>query len=161
MFSASRSTAARSFTAFLFVVGVMLVMIPSSAADLGRCYSADVPASIILPDGSSHAPGSLRICLTSKESPVRGRHGSSVDGRAIGAYQSELGKSEAGALPGAAYFVFQRNERSDLVLLGYAAYLGNEWHTYRLAYGSASPVAFERQSVEVLKDVVLLAAARR
>ena len=161
MSSARIRITAPSFAAIILAVGLIPVMVPASAGELGRCYSADVHESVVLPDGSIHSPGSFKICLTRKESPVRGRHGTSVDGRAIGAFKSELGKAEAGARPGAAYFVFQRNERSELVLLGYAAYLSDTWHTYRLANGSTSLVAFEWLPVEARKDTVLIAAVRR
>ena len=162
MFSARKSITAPSVASFIFIVGAILGSVPAPAGELGRCYSAEVPDPVVLPDGSSHPPGSLRICLSSKESPVRGRHVTSVDGRAIGAFQSRLGFApEAAAQGGTAYFVFRRNGHSQLVLLGYAAYLGDRWHTYRMAQGPAALVAFEGSPIKAPKDTVLLAAAKK
>jgi hypothetical protein len=142
------------------VLGVLLLMVPASAGELGRCISADVPDAVVLPDGSTHAAGSLQVCLTSKESPVRGRHATSIDGKAVAAFQSELGMAEADALPGVAYFVFQRNDRTELVLLGYAANVSGKWRTYRLADDQASLVAFDALPLkaEAENEAVLLAA---
>jgi len=102
----------------------------TAAAETGRCYTADVPAPIVLPDGKVYDAGLLRICMRSKLSPVEGLHETSVDGNLIGGFRSRLGTSEATG--DGAFFVFSRTAGGELILEGYAVSQGNRLRTYTL-----------------------------
>ena len=103
------------------------------AAETGRCYTAEVPAPIILPNGDEYDAGKLRICMKIKLSPVEGLHETSVDGHPIGGFRSRLGTSEATG--GGTYFVFSRAAGGRLVLEGYAVSQGDRLRTYYLGRG--------------------------
>jgi len=70
-----------------------LGLLPASAQELDRCVRAWVSYPIVLPDGSTHEPGVLELCLRGK-SPVSGRHEIRINGMAIGQWPSQIGRSE-------------------------------------------------------------------
>jgi hypothetical protein len=90
------------------------------AGKSGRCFTAEVTASIVLPDGSLHAPGKLKFCLTRKHSPVEALHHTSVDGNAIGLFRSRMGSSEGLGGETSAFFVFSKRNDGALELQGFA-----------------------------------------
>lgn len=58
-------------------------------AESKSCYSAAIPAVMVLPDDVAHPPGRLRICA-SPFSPAAARHVISVDEHQIGYYLSRI-----------------------------------------------------------------------
>ena len=90
------------------------------AGESGRCYSAEIAAAIVLPDGSTHAPGKLQFCLTRQLSPVEAMHHTSVDGRPIGLFRSRVGNSEGLGGNPSAIFVFSKRHDGALELQGFA-----------------------------------------
>jgi hypothetical protein len=140
------------------------------AGDHGRSYSAIVSSEVILPDGSVHPPGSLRIRLSRSYSPVSGLHEIFVNGAPIGMYSSRIGKAEGSAAVREPFFLFLRNDRNQLMLQGYAVSLGREIRIYEMAPRRDKPKAAEVTSQWELaldqsserrehSDVVLVSAA--
>lgn len=123
------------------VLAMATVSAGIAAQETGRCYTADVPAAIVLPDGSEYEPGQLKICLTSK-GPVEGSHRTYVDGRAIGEFRSRLGEGEGSTEAADAIFVFLRNPEGKLVLQGYAAAQGDRFWTFRMGQARRSMTAW-------------------
>ena len=129
---------------FLTIVALTLVGGVAAAGELGRCYTATLPSGVVLPDGSTHAPGSLKICLSREYSPVTGLHATYVDGRPIGLFQARARGAEAPADSEDPFFLFLRNANGELVLQGYAvpdgerlcafnmAPDGNEWNLFKV-----------------------------
>ena len=117
----------------LIVGSLILLAGVAMAAETGRCYTAEVPAPIVLPNGDEYDAGELRICMNIKLSPVEGLHETSVDGHPIGGFRSRLGTSEAAG--DGAYFVFSRAAGGRLVLEGYTVSQGNRLRTYYLGRG--------------------------
>jgi hypothetical protein len=91
-----------------------------AADETGDCVQAFVDESMVLPDGSQHPPGTIRICLEMRYSPVAGLHKTSIDGRTIGLFQSRHRLSEGIAEDPTAKLVFRRIPDGGLTLLGYA-----------------------------------------
>ena len=80
------SAAARFRLAAVFVLGLTACMAlagGSWAAETGRCYYADVPYSVILPDDSVHGPGRLRVCVERRINPVTMAHTVALNGQPI------------------------------------------------------------------------------
>ena len=103
------------------VVGAILVTGGTAVAGKsGRCFSAEIAATIVLPDGSTHAPGKLQFCLTREHTPVEAMHHTSVDGKAIGLFRSRVGSSEGLGGQQSAIFVFSRRYDGALELQGFA-----------------------------------------
>jgi hypothetical protein len=85
----------------------------------GRCISADVPSPIVLPDGSAHPAGSLRLCVGGEFTPETRFHEAQIDGRSIGLFIGLTRMSEGGE-PGDPVVLFERNADGNLLLTGYA-----------------------------------------
>jgi len=138
----------------------------TQAQTTGRCVRADVPEAMVLPDGSIHAPGTMRICLTHKASPVTGFHETRIDGHGKGLFQSRFADSEALTDDGKAFLSFRRAKSGELILEGYAIPAGRRMNVFRIAptvkkrRGDAQHVA---KGLEIPREsdaepVVLLAA---
>ena len=118
---------------FLAVIAMLLAGTTSAGPhETGRCYSADVPETLILPDGAEHEAGWLRVCMTRKLSPVQGLHTTYIDGRPIGAFNSRLGTNEDGSETEKPFFLFRRTFDGKLALLGYAVRQEGTMRTYRM-----------------------------
>ena len=87
------------------------------AAQTGRCYRAEIPASMEIPDGGSHDAGQLKLCLDRKLSPVKGLHRLHIDGFPTGFLASRQVKAEDSRRPGPAYFVFEKVEETGALRL--------------------------------------------
>jgi hypothetical protein len=126
----------------------------------GRCYSAEITAFIALPDGSIHEPGTLRVCLTSKHSPVEGMHHTSMDGHPIAMFRSRLGESEGLGGQESSFFVFTKRDDGALELQGFAtAKRDGRLTTYQMALEQVTTrwaLAKEFNSDD--SDMVLVAA---
>ncbi len=134
------------FNALAWMAAILVTVIMSSGAEAqqtGRCYIADVPAVVVLPDGSEHDPGQLELCLTSK-GPVEGSHRTYVNGRAIGEFRSRLGEGEGDAGATGAIFVFLRSPDGKLFLEGYTAAQGDSFWTFRMVRARRSMTAWRR-----------------
>jgi hypothetical protein len=64
------------------------------AAQPRACVRADIAETFVLPDGSQHPAGPLRICLDRDYSPVAGLHTIAADGRTSGMFLSRRVKPE-------------------------------------------------------------------
>ena len=123
----------KRFLRILTGVSALAILLPFAAARAespGRCIRAEVPAPMVLPDGSSHPAGVIRICLSRAYSPVAGLHETQVNGESIGMFLSQVGESEGNG--GEPFFVFYRNVSDELVLQGYALPAGERLRTYHL-----------------------------
>ncbi|ANM29769.1 hypothetical protein ABI59_09550 [Acidobacteria bacterium Mor1] len=94
----------------LFVAVVVLAVSGSAVAALDGCFSAQVEAPFVLPDGSGHAPGELRVCMVDYANPATGLYVISVDGAPVGRYRARLDRVESGAESDTALLVFARRE---------------------------------------------------
>jgi len=106
----------------LELAGVIALLIVTFAAGEAMaqprvCVRADIAESFVLPDGSTHPPGLLRICLDRAYSPVAGLHSISAGDGARGIFFSRRIKAE-GAMA-SAQFAFMRDGAGALVLRGY------------------------------------------
>jgi len=118
-----------------FVVGLAACMALASgawASETGRCYSADVPHVMILPDETAHGPGSLRVCVERRISPVTVAHTVAVNGQPVGVYLSRTGLGEEQPEGADAVIMFVRNENDQFVLEGYTRPLRGQLRTYRM-----------------------------
>lgn len=100
-----------------------------------RCVSADVDSPIVLPDGSRHPAGSVKICMSRAHSPVASFHETCVNGSQIGMYPSRTflnEEDEAGVRD--PYMVFRRDSSGQLVLQGYAVPEGRRMRTFLMAH---------------------------
>jgi len=113
----------------------------TQAQTTGRCVRAEIPETMVLPDGSRHAPGTMRICLTHRASPVTGFHEIRVDGHGKGLFQSRFGASEAMTEDGQAFLSFRRTKTGELILEGYAIPAGQKMDVFEIV-----PVAKKRRA---------------
>jgi hypothetical protein len=104
--------------AFLGFGFAALLFAAPAAAGSGDCVKAYIDEPIILPDGSLHPPGVLKICVR-QHSPSAGMHKTSVDGRAIGEFQSLYRPTRRPSEDPRPVLVFEREPERGLALLGY------------------------------------------
>ena len=157
------ASACALFTAILVLVA------GSVSAETGRCYSADIPAAMVLPDGSVHGAGELRICYQKKFTPVSGLHRTYVDGRVIGVFMSLSQAPEEGGNNQYPFFVFQPNALGEYVFQGYATpsargLVNHQFPsvvtTWQLGEGVQASLTQEEDETEAI-PLILVAAARR
>jgi hypothetical protein len=108
------------------------------AQSVGDCLAVEVPQPMVLPDGSSHPAGSLRICLSAAFSPVEGLHEIRVDGAPLGLHRSRRarGEGQPGPYP---WVLFEKNRRDELVLVAYGWPENGRMNTFRLSDGVRQP----------------------
>jgi hypothetical protein len=165
-----KSNLSLSLSLAAFAITALLLSPAAWSGGSGRCISASVPEALILPDGSLHEAGLLRICLDREFSPVAGLHRAYVDGRAVGRFLSRAGQSEAAADDEKPFVVLRRDRRGALVLEGYADPVGGRLNTYLIqspGHASYDVVSHWRTARSVAAEgdrqdheVILLAAAR-
>lgn len=107
----------------LELAGVLaLVIVTFSAreavAQPRTCVRADIEEPFVLPDGSRHEAGLLRICLDRDYSPVAGLHSIVAGDARSGTFLSRRVKPEATAQAGP-QLAFVRDAQGALVLRGY------------------------------------------
>ena len=82
------------------------------------CVRADIEEAFVLPDGSRHSAGLLRICLDRDYSPVAGLHSIMAGDHGTGTFLSRRVKPE-GMSQASPQIAFFRDASGALVLLGY------------------------------------------
>jgi hypothetical protein len=139
---------------------VLLLATPATAQTTGDCLVAEVPMAMVLPDGSEHDAGDLRICMSHEYSPVAGLHKTSVDGRVIGLFQSRSGYSEAAVDNRSVPLVlFHKDGEDRLILVGFAWPDGQRMRTFRMMqYREEMQTGMAKGGEEITADTVLLAA---
>jgi hypothetical protein len=125
------------------------------AAQPRACVRADIAETFVLPDGSQHPAGQLRICLDRDYSPVAGLHTIAADGHATGRFLSRRVKPEVGS-PEAPQVAFVRDAAGVLVLRGYTLAHGGRVDAYWMAPARSGAVATASRPTA---DTVWLAAA--
>lgn len=109
----------KSVVAMLAVAAsAFLAPVFAAEAATGVCVRVDVDAAMVLPDGSIHDPGTLRICERRAFTPVASLHAMYVEGAPVAMLLSQKRISET---PGdeAPSIFFERDGRGRLRLLGY------------------------------------------
>lgn len=103
---------------------------PAQAQRLGECVRVELDAAVVLPDGSLHETGLLRLCFDRKMNPAAGIHEIRVDDAAQMAV-SRIARAEADVVDGAVV-VFERNRAGELRLIGYAVPDGERLVTFTM-----------------------------
>ena len=112
------------------LVVALLVYAGPAIASGKDCASAFIEEPFLLPDGSTHGAGTLRLCRDSQYSTSTTFHSSYVDRHPIGMLLGFVGASEAdSAVP---YMMFVRNEAGQLSLSGYSVPGIDGTQTFRL-----------------------------
>jgi hypothetical protein len=89
------------------------------AAEARACATVKIDESFVMPGGSEHAPGMLRLCQGGAFSPSRALHVGYVDGDQVGMLISQRGLSEA-PTDDQPFMIFARDHRGRLHLYGLA-----------------------------------------
>ncbi len=138
----------RKFAALIVLLGGLAVVHGTALGHPnGRCVSADLPWHFVLPDGSRHAPGEIRICLDRAYTPSTGLHRLYVDGNPTGILMSRSRTSEGGdgIQP---FLLFQLGDDRSYTLTAYAWPGRNALRTHRfLGYGRPAPKDLETELV--------------
>lgn len=127
-------------TRLMCIIAIFAVATPLATTMAGSapCIRAEIDRHVILPDGKSYPPGTLRLCLDREYSPVAGLHRTSMDGRAAGLFISRKTLSE-GENPGLeAMIIFRRTPGSGLALAGYAVPYKDRIQVYWMEQASTS-----------------------
>ena len=95
------------------------------------CVRADIEEPFVLPDGSRHPAGLLRICLDRDYSPVAGLHSIVASDQRTGTFLSRRVRPE-GARQASPQLAFVRNPAGALVLRGYTLERGGKVDAYWL-----------------------------
>ena len=113
------------------VIAIFTFAAREVAAQPRACVRADIGEGFVLPDGSAHPAGRLRICLERDYSPVAGLHTIAADGHANGRFLSRRVKPEVGNAE-APQLAFVRDASGVLVLRGYTLARNGEVEAYWL-----------------------------
>lgn len=119
---------------FVLAIGAALAMAVvgggAAAADsAGVCVVAQVSAPIVLPDGSEHPAGALKLCGGPAFSPVTVFQKTYVGGRVVGYFMSRSRQAEAEP-GGPPLITFIKAEGGRLALAGYALPSGRRTTAY-------------------------------
>jgi hypothetical protein len=114
-------------------LGVMVALASSPvwSETRGRCARVTLPWPIVLPDGSNHDAGVLKLCLQQIWTPVTGLHEIKFDELSHGLFKSKVGRNED-SVSDRPIVVFRRDESDRYHLLGYAWPNGKSMRTYRV-----------------------------
>ncbi len=119
------------FGVVLAVLVAVTLATPAWAKARGHCATAHVPWPLVLPDGSTHPPGPLKVCVQDFVNPVTGLHEIRVDSMRHGLFHSRAGMSE-GKNSDHPILVFHRKPSGEHLLVGYAWPGRDRMHTYTL-----------------------------
>ncbi len=130
-------------------------------AGQGRCVTADIPGEFVLPNGSVHEAGALKLCLERTHSPVAAHHRLYVEGHAVQMVQSRIGRSESPS-GDEQFALFYRNALNQLELIGYARRDGGDSEEHILVdrdrpVVTTSDVLNDRIGKKEKKEFVLVA----
>ena len=120
------------------LLGGLLGGTPVQATGRGTCVRAELPWPVVLPDGTRHAAGLLRICYDRSYTPVAGLHRTFVDGDFVGMFISRRVQSEGPVPNQAPFMLFRRDVDERWRLQGYALPDGTGLVSYRLTDTSKS-----------------------
>jgi hypothetical protein len=146
------------------LVVALLVFVGPAVASAKDCASAFIEEPFLLPDGSTHGAGTLRLCRDSQYSPSATFHSSYVDRHPIGMLLGFAGASEEDSpVP---FLMFVRNEAGQLSLSGYSVPGIDGMQTFRLERprgGKRSRVTTKTLTAELVlaespESIVLVAA---
>ena len=137
------------------VIAIFTFAAREVAAQPRACIRADVAEAFVLPDGSRHPAGQLRICLDRDYSPVAGLHTIAADGRTSGRFLSRRTRAEAADQDGS-MIAFVRDASGTLALRGYTLARGGRVEAYWMAPARSGAAATASQPTA---DTVWLAAA--
>ena len=100
------------------VAGIVLALAGTAAmaSERGGCVVAEVPAPVVLPDGSVHPPGSLRLCFESRLNPSAEFHEVSTGGGPQGRFAGRRARAELDV--DRPFVVFHRNDNDEWILIG-------------------------------------------
>ena len=118
-----RSTARKATTPLRIWLVFLLATVPAAGVAVGGsgpCFSVSVTDSVVLPDGSVHDAGVVRICVSHELSPVTAVHKVYVDREHVAMLVSKVGQGEALG-DGNPVVMFNRDSRGRLHLAGFAA----------------------------------------
>jgi len=143
----------------LILTATVLAVAPGAVQARSRCLTAEVPLPVVLPDGSVHDSGALRLCVSGRLNPVSDFHKIHFEGNAIGEYAGRTIPSEAPL--GRPYLIF----RGTTVMLTEQAKLDHliaqgeaRWEQNRLHEVQDEFAAAQRATED---PVVMVAAASR
>jgi len=131
---------------------------PAWSQNRGQCAQIEAPWPMVLPDGSTHEAGALKLCLQEMWTPASGLHEIRVNGASLGLFMSRVGTSEEPA-EGVPVVVFQRDGTNEHYLVGYAWPDGRTLRTYVLRWTgersraiarNAQLPLFKSESIEIL-----------
>ncbi len=144
-----RSTTSRLISGTLIVAAFLILSQGSALASRGRCVSADIPAPMILPDGSEHPAGELKLCVRHHHSPVTSLHEAYVGGSPVGLHSSRRGISE-GRATSEPFMTFYRRPDGKLYLYGFAL-PGRERMEVHTLYATGRSTRSQPQSIDVAR----------
>lgn len=150
-------------TRTLMLAGALMLAATVTVAEGRGCYTAEVPGAIVLPDGSEHASGALRICTDRAISPTSNLHRTFVDGRPVGMFLSAPRTIEEGVEAGTAQFIFERGAGDELNLVGFVVTARGGTTIYEMVRaGTARKTEnIARADVGNRNDMVVLLASAR
>jgi hypothetical protein len=143
----------------LLTLAAIVWLVSGVAWAQGRCVSAEIPATFVLPDGSVHEPGELKLCVERVHSPVAVLHRIYVGNAVVALFESRTGQGES-VTRDRPFVLFHRNALDQLELIGYARPSGRAMDTHVLAERkTASPsLAMDFDSSMPDEEIVLVAA---
>jgi hypothetical protein len=108
----------------LVVLATALAVLVTSPAPIaqqrGRCAVTELPGHLVLPDGTVHDSGELKICFEDWHNPSSGRHVILLDGKKWGYLLSRSGRSDKSRTDVPVFVFTPRTEHQHVRLLGYA-----------------------------------------
>lgn len=143
---------------FLVLAAALIACAGPASAAPDDCVSANVPGPIVLPDGTFHPSGRIRVCLTEQISPVAGLHEASVAGLPVGMFLSRVSRMEATpeSYPGP-LFQFIRTDDGVFVLEAYSIPSGKRVNFYRLR--ETTPMSPRMASTHAVERTAVVLAA--
>ena len=153
----------RRVTLGLVLLGALMLPATATTAQARSCYTAEIPGTIVLPDGSDHAPGILRLCTDQAISPVSILHSSFVRGRPVGMFLSVPRVIEHRVEAGTAQSVFERGAGDELNLVGFIVGARGKTTLYEMVRAEGTRTAEDVASFDIVDrdGVVLLVASIR
>jgi len=140
----------------LILAGALVLAGTITSAQGRGCYTAEIPGAVVLPDGSRHEAGALRICTGRTLSPVSTLNRIFVGGKPTGMFRSTPRAIEEHVSEGAAQFIFERGVGDGLNLVGYVVSGRNGTTIYEMA----RPEVLRADAGARNETVVLIASAR-